>query len=88
MVKRSPEIYEVPSELQSFGLARQSHEKVHHNKVVATLSQLKSRFWIIKGRQLVKIICKCRVCRRYEKRGYKVPPKNDLRQKPIFNRLE
>ena len=71
-------------------LVRQAHEKVHHSKVVATLSQLRSRFWIIKGRQFVKkIISRCTVCRRYEGRGYKVPPQNDLpgfrlSQKPAF----
>lgn len=60
-------------------LVRQAHEKVHHSKVVATLSQLRSRFWIVKGRQFVKkIISRCTVCRRYEGRGYKVPPQNDL----------
>ena len=71
-------------------LVRQVHEKVHHSKVVATLSQLRSRFWIVKGRQFVKkIISRCTVCRRYEGRGYKVPPQNDLpgfrlSQKPAF----
>ena len=71
-------------------LVRQAHEKVHHSKVVATLSQLRSRFWIVKGRQLVKKInSRCTVCRRYEGRGYKVPPQNylpgfRLSQKPAF----
>ena len=59
-------------------LVRQAHEKVHHSKVVATLSQLRSRFWIVRGRQFVKIISRYTVCRSYEGRGYKVPPQNDL----------
>ncbi|XP_044166607.1 uncharacterized protein LOC122950686 [Acropora millepora] len=48
------------------------------------------RFWIVRGRQLVKkITSRCTVCRRYEGRGFKVPPQPDLpefrlSQKPAF----
>ena len=34
--------------------ARKAHERVHHSKVAATLAQLRTRFWIIRGRQFVK----------------------------------
>ena len=71
-------------------LVRQAHERVHHSKVAATLAQLRMRFWIVRGRQLVKkITSRCTVCRRYEGRGFKVPPQPDLpefrlSQKPAF----
>lgn len=71
-------------------IVRQAHERVHHNKVSATLAQLRTRFWIIRGRQFVKkTLASCTVCRRYEGRGYRVPPQADLpefrlSQKPAF----
>ena len=71
-------------------LVRQAHERVHHNEVEATLAQLRTRYWIIRGRQFVKkILASCTVCSRYEGRGYKVPPQGDLpefrlSQKPAF----
>lgn len=71
-------------------LVRQAHERVHHNKVEATLAQLRTRYWIMRGRQFVKkILASCTVCRRYEGRGYRVPPQGDLpefrlSQKPAF----
>ena len=71
-------------------MVRQAHERVHRNKVAATLAQLRTRFWIIRGRQFVKkTIAGCTVCRRYEGRGYRVPPQADLpefrlSQEPAF----
>jgi len=56
-------------------LVRQAHERVHHNKVEAILSKLRTPYWIRRGRQFVKkILAGCTVCRRYEGRGYRVPP--------------
>ena len=56
-------------------LVRQAHERVHHGKIAATLPQLRTRFWIMKGRQFMKkIISRCTVCRRYDGRGYRAPP--------------
>ena len=71
-------------------LVRDAHERVHHNRVEATLAQLRTRFWIVKGRQFVKRTpASCTVCRRYEGRSYRVPPQSDLpefrlSQKPAF----
>ncbi len=45
---------------------RQAHEKVMHSGVKATLTELRSRFWVVKGR--------CSVCRRYEGQPYRAPP--------------
>ncbi|XP_015761461.1 PREDICTED: uncharacterized protein LOC107340610 [Acropora digitifera] len=71
-------------------LVRHAHERVHHSKVAATLAQLRMRFWVVRGRQSVKkITSRWTVCRRYEGRGFKVPPQPDLpefrlSQKPAF----
>ena len=35
-------------------MIRQSHENVKHNGVRETLTEVRSKFWIIKGRQGVK----------------------------------
>ena len=45
----------------------QCHEKVFHNKTLETLNELRSRFWVVRGRQVVrKIIHRCVVCRKVE----------------------
>ena len=67
-----------------------AHERVHHNRVEATLALLRTRFWIVKGRQFVKrALASCTVCRRYKGKSYSVPPQSDLpefrlSQKPAF----
>ena len=43
------------------------HEKVYHCKVRGTLAEVRSRFWITRGRQYVKKVLKhCFVCRKLE----------------------
>ena len=47
-----------------------------------TLTELRSRFWIIKGRSLVKkLIQQCRICRRHEGKPYSAPRPPPL---PLF----
>ena len=44
-----------------------AHEKIFHNGVKATLAEVRSTFWIVKGRQYIKkILRKCILCRRLE----------------------
>ena len=51
------------------------HERVHHCKERSTLAELRSRFWITKGRQYVKrVINSCLVCTRFEGKCYNAPP--------------
>ena len=46
---------------------RDAHNRVHHNGVRETLTEVRSKFWIIGGRSLVKsVIHSCVVCRRFE----------------------
>ena len=50
------------------------HLKVLHNGVRETLTELRSCFWVVKGRQAVKtVIGKCSVCKKIEGRSYAVP---------------
>ena len=54
--------------------ALKSHQRVLHNGAKETLMELRSRFWIVKGRRLVKrILHSCAVCHRYEGRLYRPP---------------
>ena len=51
------------------------HLQVLHNSVRNTLTELRLRFWVTKGRQTVKTaIGKCSVCKKLECRSYAVPP--------------
>ena len=51
-----------------------SHQQVLHSGVNDTLNELRSRFWITRGRQFVKkILHKCVVCRKVLGPSYKLP---------------
>ena len=55
------------------------HVRAHHCEVKSTLAELRSRFWVSKGRQYVKkILRKCFVCRRLAGRPFCEPPKAPL----------
>ena len=54
---------------------RDSHKRVMHGGVKLTLTELRSRFWIVQGRQFVrKLLYECVVCQRLEGRPYVAPP--------------
>ena len=51
------------------------HKIVHHCKVRGTLAELRSRFWISKGRQFVKkLIRNCFKCKKLDSRPFRAPP--------------
>ena len=51
------------------------HFKVFHNGVRDKLTELRSRFWVTKGRQSVKTaIGNCSNCKKLQGRSYAVPP--------------
>ena len=51
------------------------HKRVHHNGLAATLAELRSKFWVTKGRQTVKRVIKtCRTCIRVQGKAYSIPP--------------
>jgi len=50
-----------------------------HNGVRETLTELRTRFWLTKGQQVIrKQIYNCVVCRWHEGRPYKVEPSSDM----------
>ena len=52
-----------------------AHARVLHSGVKATITELRSCFWLIKGRSTVKkIIRECVICKKHEDQAYKVPP--------------
>ena len=54
---------------------RQAHERVLHNGTRETLTELRAKFWVIRGRSTVrKIVHSCVTCRRHEGRPIKAPP--------------
>ena len=55
-------------------IIKDCHHKVHHNKLRCTLAELRSRFWVLHGRQKVKhVISKCQVCRKLEGPLFRTP---------------
>lgn len=52
-----------------------AHNRVMHNGHKETLTELRQKYWIIRGRSLVRsIIHHCVICRRHEGPAYKTPP--------------
>ena len=55
-------------------IIEQFHRTVMHNGLLETLTQVRTRFWISKGRQIVKkVIAKCNVCKKLEDKSYGAP---------------
>ena len=58
---------------------RQVHQEVMHSDINHTLSMLRERSWILRGRETVKRISKeCVVCRRHQARTCGPQPTPDL----------
>ncbi|KAK6172490.1 hypothetical protein SNE40_016128 [Patella caerulea] len=50
------------------------HEDVMHNGVQETLSQFRTKYWVVRGRQIIKsVISKCVICRKLEAKAYGTP---------------
>ena len=48
-------------------IAMDAHKRVMHNGVPETLAELRSQYWLIRGRQFVrKLIHGCTTCRKFE----------------------
>ena len=55
-------------------IVRNAHERVMHNGVKDTLTEIRSKFWIVRRRSFVKsIIHSCVLCRRFESKLYQNP---------------
>ena len=54
---------------------RDCHERVMHDGVKQTLTELRSKFWLAKGRQVVKkLLHSCVTWRRHKRKPYQGPP--------------
>ncbi|KRY06953.1 hypothetical protein T12_6579, partial [Trichinella patagoniensis] len=59
-------------------LIKRAHERSLHAGAEQTLTDLRQRFWVLKGRSSVKrIVRQCRICKRQSARSYE-PIMNDL----------
>jgi hypothetical protein len=71
-------------------IIEECHKRVHHNGVKETLTKFRSKFWIVKGRQLIrKVIHSCVPCRRFEGKPYNPAdppplPKSRIVEDPPF----
>ena len=69
------------------------HRKVHHCGVRSTLAELRSRFWVPKGRQMVKrILSECFTCKRLIGKSYRAPataalPEFRVTRAPPFSKV-
>ena len=51
------------------------HKRLLHLGVNHTLSQIRTKYWIVRGKAEVKnVLRKCRICRNYQGGPFKVPP--------------
>ena len=71
---------------------KECHERVLHGGARETLAELRSKFWVPKGRQHVKVISKCVVCRKLEGKAYSTPrnaalPKFRVTEAPAFSKI-
>jgi len=60
-------------------IIRKAHQKVFHNGVRETLAQVRAKYWIVGGRQVVKrLVGKCNTCRKLEGLPYGSPKLSQL----------
>ena len=74
-------------------IVRDCHERVHRSGLRATLAQLRSKYWVPKGRQEVKrVLSECATCKKLKGKPYSSPPTSALpefrvREAPPFSRV-
>ena len=63
------------------------HNEIKHSGVRDTLTTIRERFWILRGREVVKkLIRQCVVCRKYGGKPFKPQPTPDLSRLLSFER--
>ncbi|XP_065891666.1 uncharacterized protein [Dysidea avara] len=56
-------------------IVQHAHERTLHSSVKDTLTEVRSKYWLVKGRQFIrKIIYQCVVCRKLEGQHYRAAP--------------
>ena len=74
-------------------VVEECHQRVHHSGIRSTLAELRSRFWVPRGRQLVKrILGECVTCRKLIGKPFSAPPTAVLpgfrvKEAPPFSRV-
>ena len=74
-------------------MVRACHQRVHHCGLRASLSELRQRFWVPRGRQIVKkVISKCVICKRVTSKAYNNPtvaslPDFRVKEAPAFSKV-
>lgn len=74
-------------------IIEECHNSVLHSGLRATLAELRSRYWIPKGRQCVKkVLGKCIICKKQEGKAYNAPqtaalPDFRVRKAPAFSKV-
>ena len=60
-------------------LVKKIHERIDHEGVPHTLADLRSEFWVLRGRRFVqKVLSKCFKCKKVQGSPYSVPPSSSL----------
>ena len=60
-------------------VVRDAHQRVKHNGIRDTLTTIRERFWILRGREVVThVLRRCVVCRKVEGKSYGLPSLPDL----------
>ena len=63
-------------------IVQDAHQRIKHNGVKETLVEIRSKYWIIRGRQFVRwVIHRCVICRRIDALPCRGPPPPAL---PVF----
>ena len=56
-------------------VVRRAHNRVLHSGAKETLTEVRSKYWVVKGRAMVKrVVHSCVICRRFEGLPYQAPP--------------
>uniref|UniRef100_A0A1I7VPB6 Integrase catalytic domain-containing protein n=1 Tax=Loa loa TaxID=7209 RepID=A0A1I7VPB6_LOALO len=63
----------------------QQHDRLHHAGVAHTLSAIRRRFWITKGRATIKrTISSCMACKRWKAKPFKLPPMSSVPESRVM----
>ena len=56
-----------------------AHDRVLHHGIEATLAEVRSKYWLVKGRKMVKtVLRRCVICKRHQAKTVLPPPTPDL----------
>lgn len=72
-------VYIPETSMLGLRLVEEVHQETLHGGVWLTMAKVRTRYWIPKLRQLVKIVCEnCHGCKRFQTSAYAAPPPGNL----------